>query len=177
MKRIAIVSFAVCFLSANAALGQDAPPTPPSCTLNNLAVGADTLAAANEAMTLMGGADRMSATIELLMPVMANSIRKQTPGVSEETMAAFQTALREEMQKHVPEMMSQIACIYARHYTLAELKELSAFYGSPLGKKLVSSSSDIAKETLPVGMAWGMRVGTAAAEHVKEILRAKGMKI
>lgn len=51
----------------------------------------------------------------------------------------------------IDEMMAEIGPLYARHYNVAELKELAAFYRTPLGQKMLTLSPRLAAESMAVG--------------------------
>jgi len=51
----------------------------------------------------------------------------------------------------VDEMMAEIGPLYARHYNVAELKELAAFYRTPLGRKMLTLSPRLAAESMAAG--------------------------
>ena len=49
------------------------------------------------------------------------------------------------------DMMAEIGPLYARNYSVAELKELTAFYRTPLGQKMLALSPRLAAESMAVG--------------------------
>lgn len=51
----------------------------------------------------------------------------------------------------IDEMMAEIGPLYARHYTVAELKELAAFYRTPLGRKMLALSPRLGAESMAIG--------------------------
>ena len=51
----------------------------------------------------------------------------------------------------IDEMMVEIAPLYARNYTVAELKELTAFYRTPLGRKMLALSPRLSAESMAIG--------------------------
>jgi hypothetical protein len=53
------------------------------------------------------------------------------------------------------------ACIpaYSKYYTHDEIKQLIAFYESPLGRKLVEVTPLITQETMLIGQKWGEKLG------------------
>ena len=51
----------------------------------------------------------------------------------------------------IDEMMAEIGPLYARHYSVAELKQLSAFYRTPLGQKMLALSPRLAAESMAIG--------------------------
>ncbi len=51
----------------------------------------------------------------------------------------------------IDEMMAEIGPLYARNYSVDELKQLSAFYRTPLGQKMLALSPRLAAESMAVG--------------------------
>ena len=51
----------------------------------------------------------------------------------------------------IDEMMAEIGPLYARNYTTAELKELTAFYRTPLGRKMLALSPRLSAESMAIG--------------------------
>ncbi|MEM8510916.1 hypothetical protein RCH14_000207 [Massilia sp. MP_M2] len=51
----------------------------------------------------------------------------------------------------IDEMMVEIAPLYVKNYTVAELKELTAFYRTPLGRKMLALSPRLSAESMAVG--------------------------
>jgi len=51
----------------------------------------------------------------------------------------------------IDEMMAEIGPLYARNYSVGELKQLSAFYRTPLGQKMLALSPRLAAESMAVG--------------------------
>lgn len=49
--------------------------------------------------------------------------------------------------------------IYDRHFTADELRQLLAFYHTPIGRKLLAEQSAIAQEATAAGQQWGQRLG------------------
>lgn len=54
----------------------------------------------------------------------------------------------------IDQMIDEMVPLYASNYTVAEIRELSAFYQSPVGRKMMALSPKLAAE----GMAAGQRV-------------------
>ena len=60
--------------------------------------------------------------------------------------------------------------IYDKYYTELEIKQLIAFYQTPLGNKVITTMPQIMQESMQAGQAWR----TAIAEKVFNNLKAKG---
>ena len=68
-------------------------------------------------------------------------VPKQIPAIAK----AFGDTLRDP--KMMDELFAEVAPLYARHFTVAEIKELNAFYKTPLGKKMIELTPQIAQES------------------------------
>jgi hypothetical protein len=51
----------------------------------------------------------------------------------------------------IDEMLVEIAPLYVKNYTVAELKELTAFYRTPLGRKMLALSPRLSAESMAIG--------------------------
>lgn len=60
-----------------------------------------------------------------------------TEKIPAEKRAAVQDAIKTEAATFRDELVGVFAAYYADAYTLAELKELASFYGSPIGRKMM----------------------------------------
>ncbi|MEO6068530.1 MAG: DUF2059 domain-containing protein [Gemmatimonadales bacterium] len=55
----------------------------------------------------------------------------------------------------LPVLVDDLALIYARHFTLQELEQLTVFYRTPLGQRMANESGAIGMETSESGQRWG----------------------
>jgi len=49
------------------------------------------------------------------------------------------------------EMMQDTAALYARHFTVTELRQIAAFYKSPVGAKMLTSMPQLMNESMQSG--------------------------
>lgn len=80
--------------------------------------------------------------------------------------------MEKEMIKEMDDLYEKIAIIYDKHFTEDELKEIIAFYESPIGKKMVKEMPELMKESMEVGRIWGEAIG----EKIGDKLVKKGYK-
>jgi hypothetical protein len=82
----------------------------------------------------------MEATLAQSMETMLQQQVKQAP-----MMAQFQDIMREFMKKAMnwQEVREDYVRVYAEVYTTDELRQLRDFYGTPLGKRLLSSLPEV----------------------------------
>jgi hypothetical protein len=72
-------------------------------------------------------------------------------------------------------MAEGIAGIYARYFTLEEIRGLIAFYETPLGSKVTETLPAIAQESMKVGIAWAGKQMPAVQKRIEDTLRAEGL--
>lgn len=179
-------AFAVALLalfSGGMAHAGDTPAVPADrtpgdgCQIDGKPVDAALLAAAEDLQAQSDTTGRLSQVIDSLVPSMVEMVKKTTPSASDEALSEFSDEFRKEMKANLPEVLKQTACVAARHYTLADMQQMKAFYATQLGQKMLANGPVMAKEMFTVGEIWGMKTGMSAAHHVLEKLRIKGVKI
>jgi hypothetical protein len=65
-------------------------------------------------------------------------------------------AKRDVFDKEIIELQKQLIPVYLKSFTPEEVKQLIAFYTSPLGKKLVGGTTQVSKESMKVAQPWAM---------------------
>jgi hypothetical protein len=66
-----------------------------------------------------------------------------------------------------------LTVVYDRHFNTDELRQILAFYRSPIGHKLLDAQPAIMRESMLAGQEWGQRLGAEVAQQ----LAAEGIKI
>jgi len=135
-------------LTFNAAKAQTAATTPPS---------AATIKAAEDMLAASAGAEQFEKTINSTMAQMSTAI-------PEDKRTKFMEVMKTFISKYCnwDSIKGDMAAIYAREFTEAELKQLAVFYKSPLGKKL--------NEKLPMIMSASSNIGQKIVmEHQTEL--------
>ena len=95
--------------------------------------------------------DLMLQTMETAAPAQ----RAANPQIPAEFWDRFLAAVRERRG----ELEALIVPIYARHFTTDELRQLLAFYRTPIGQKVLTEQPAIAREAMEGGREWGQQLG------------------
>jgi hypothetical protein len=82
--------------------------------------------------------------------------------------------MRTDLAPRFDELTAEVAKLYAAHFTEAELKELLAFYKSPLGAKLISEQSKVGEEGLKFAQDWANRLSDQVIANMREELKKRG---
>ena len=91
-------------------------------------------------------------------------------------MAEFARLAGKEIEARLPKYAEEVALIYARTFTLDELKQLNAFYDSPLGQKLLEKSPVLFKESADLIQQMGADVVREVWRVMLPELQKRGIK-
>jgi hypothetical protein len=93
---------------------------------------------------------------------------------------ALDETLRSVLEALAPareQLVVSVALLYASRFTEQELKELTAFFRSPLGQKFQQAGGPIAQETSSVMGQWMQQVQQIAFDRVRAEMRRRGHPI
>jgi hypothetical protein len=65
-------------------------------------------------------------------------------------------------------LIDLIIPIYSRHFTHDDIRQMIAFYDSPLGRKMTSELPAIMQESMQVGSQWGAALSRQIMERLKD---------
>lgn len=82
--------------------------------------------------------------------------------------------LQQKMTARIDELMEAVVVIYSSNFSAAELHDLTAFYQTPTGQKLLQKTPTIAQQTMLAGQKFGQSAGAEAQKEMIEQLRNKG---
>jgi hypothetical protein len=84
----------------------------------------------------------------------------------------------------VPEIVKQrdvlndkLAALYTTQFSIDELKEIAAFYHTPVGQKLAANQVKILQASVPVVQAWSRGLSELVARRIKEEVAKQGQKL
>jgi len=107
------------------------------------------------------------------------ALRAGNPGLSDRAIAIVQQevnqVVEEEMQQE--SLQALIYPVYARHFTLDELKALIAFNRSPAGIKANEVMPLLLEESRQAAEAWSREIGPRIGERVLERFREEGIDV
>lgn len=91
--------------------------------------------------------------------------------VAQETRAVLDARLAGERG-----LFSTIYPIYHKHFTLAEIEALLAFYRTPTGQKALTAMPQVTMESMQAGQRWAQSVGQAVQIRVERRLAEEGLR-
>jgi uncharacterized protein len=84
------------------------------------------------------------------------------------------TRLRAEFNPRRNEVIDEIARLYAQKFTEAEMKDVIAFYKSPVGKKFVTEEPALIDQGLARAEQWSRRVADEVMVRFRAEMKKKG---
>jgi len=162
-RSVALAGFlAFSLLSATPAVTQ----TPP----------ADAMAAARELFVVMRMDDQYKAMMPMLLQALKPAIVQGRPQI-ERDFDALSPILLQGFESRLGEVTEAVAGIYARNFTAAELREVTAFYRGPTGQKFLQKLPSIMQEAMVMGQRIGNKLGDELKGRMIEELRKRGHNI
>ncbi|MDO5608970.1 MAG: DUF2059 domain-containing protein [Capnocytophaga sp.] len=76
-------------------------------------------------------------------------------------------AFEAEVQKMMPDFFVLLSNVYIEEFTHGEIKELLAFYETPIGKKITSKSAVLADKGMKAGYQWGQNLQDVMAKYME----------
>jgi uncharacterized protein len=136
----------------------------------------EALAAARELVVVMRAADQVKAVLPAVMQSLKPAIVQGRPQI-ERDYDAVMPMLLESMNARFGELAELLARVYAQNFTVAEMKDLIAFYRSPTGQKLLARTPAITQQSMAAGQQFAVKLFDDLKGRVIEELRNKGHNI
>ncbi len=101
--------------------------------------------------------------MDQLIPAMKQLTAKEVP-------ADFWDSFRGKWNRKTKDKLVEIYVpIYKKHLTLADLKQIVAFYESPVGKKLAAATPSMTSEGMQAGQQLGMKIAQEMMQEMQQL--------
>jgi len=161
----AAAALAVTFIFGGPAAAQTASP--------------ETIAAARELVLVMRAAEQFKTLLPLIIRQLKPAIVQGRPEV-ERDFDAMIPVLQEIMgaqSEPIAKLADDIAMIYARNFTVDEMRRVTAFYREPVGQKFLDKVPVITQDSMSAGQEFGRTIAVELQRRMVEELRKRGHKI
>ncbi|GAB4575472.1 MAG: hypothetical protein Tsb008_16250 [Rhodothalassiaceae bacterium] len=111
--------------------------------------------------------------IEDILP----ELLEANPGKEEALRAMLDSGVRAAMEEMKPDVIALTTSVWSRHFTLEEIRGLTDFYRTPLGRKLLEKQPIIARESMEGGMFISQRAARLAMQRVKAAMTEAGLTV
>ena len=137
------------------------------------APSAGAVAAARELIVVKGGAAMFEPVIPGVIETAKNSLVPTNPNLTKE-LNDVAAQLRKDYDGKKAELVYEVALIYAKHFTEQELKDLVAFYKSPLGQKMLKEEPLALDQGMKRAQDWSQEFSEAVLVRIRSEMTKKG---
>lgn len=134
------------------------------------------IAAARDLVVIKGGTAMFEPLIPGVIESAKNSLLPTNPQLAQ-PLNEVAAELRKQYEPKRAEILDEVAKIYAEHFTEQELKELVAFYKTPLGKKLLAEEPAALDQSLKAAQAWAVHFSDQVIERFHVEMKKKGYNL
>jgi hypothetical protein len=131
------------------------------------------VAAARELVDTMRLTDQFKAMLPNILQAVKPMIAQNRPDVTRD-LDALTPVMLEGMTANVTALADEMAAVYAKNFSAAELRDLITFYKTPTGQKLLDRTPAITQQSLAVGQAWGQKIAGELQSRMTEELKKRG---
>lgn len=139
-------------------------------------ISPEQLALARKYVDLTDKAQVYEAAMVMTADQTSKLLTQSNPEIAQQINEAIGKALEARRGKK-DELFNQIARIYAVSFSSEELQQIVAFYESPVGQKLATSSREISQAVQAVMRIWTSNNGTDFVREVRATLKAAGYNV
>ena len=128
---------------------------------------------AKEILTITGAMTLFNPLIPGVIEQAKNLFLQQNPGLGKD-LNEIAAKMRTDLAPRFNELTSEVAKLYATHFTEAELKELLAFYKTPVGTKLVVEQPKVIEEGVKFTQPWANALTDEVIAKMRDELKKRG---
>ena len=136
--------------------------------------------AIKELMSITGSTQLVEILGKAVFQKMATFVQKTNPEIDPRALKIIEEEVISLMREETGEKGSfrqLIYPIYHKHLTLEEIKELTKFYKSPVGKKMISVLPNIVQESMQAIQPWANSLVPTIQQRVLTRFEKEGIKI
>jgi len=163
MRHALVAVFAAAFLAIAPGWAQTPSPiaaAPPP---------AENLAAARELVQVMKATDQFKALLPSIFAALKPAFVQGRPDMEKDYDAVMPIVIDGAMQR-LNEFADMLAAVYARNFSVDEIHDLTAFYRTPTGQKLIERQSVIGRESLAAGQQFGQELVLDLKQQINDEL-------
>jgi hypothetical protein len=116
----------------------------------------------------------------LVVPLMLRQMRQAMPSPGPDQQDSVDQVFAEVEKQFIDrsgELIDQIAVLYGRTFSVGEMNTLTEFYETPVGRKFIEATPQLAAEAMQLGNVWGQQIGREAEQKIREELRERGIEL
>jgi hypothetical protein len=130
-----------------------------------------------ELIKVSGMMKTMDQLAEVVGISVVEQVKKKHPNMTDDHAKIIREELAAGFRDGTPEFLASAAPLYGKHFTLEEIKDLTAFYKTKTGQKAMQVLPVLMQESMTLGQQWAQRIIPSTMEKIKSRLLAKGLAL
>lgn len=135
------------------------------CFMAGMAVKAQDNKAYEEAMVKMLEVSKTMEAMEQIAPQITAVVKQQVGSTN--VPDSFWQELEQNMVNMYDKILKAMLPVYQKYLTIEDVREITKFYETPVGKKLAASNTKIAMEAMPIAQNIAMQIMQEFMENAK----------
>jgi uncharacterized protein len=135
----------------------------------------EAMTAARNLVTTMKLSDQYKALLPAILFGLRPALTQDRPEIERDYDATIPTIV-EAFAPYYTAMVNDIATVYAKNFTVGELRDIETFYRQPVGQKLLEKAQALAQQSNQVGQDVSRKASEDLRARLTEALRQKGQK-
>jgi len=131
------------------------------------------MATAQQLVKITGAAEAFQSLVPGVVEQAKLLFLQQNPDLSGE-LNAVAAEVRKEYAPRVSELTNHVAELYAQRFTVAEMKQVIAFYTSPIGKKYQNQLPQIVQNSGKFAHDWANKLSDEVIEKMRADMKKRG---
>lgn len=103
-------------------------------------------------------------------------MQQSRPNMPAEEAKAYGEAYASALRSRIGDLVTEITKVYAQEYSAEELKQIIAFYRSPVGQKYLDKAPALSQRAAALGQTWQQQVEQAAQSEAAQEMKKRGYK-
>ena len=137
---------------------------------------AEAVDTARQIIALKGGENIFNTLIPGVIEQSKYMFEQQNPNLGN-PLREVATKLRNELTPRQAELNSEVAKVYASRFTEKEIKDLLAFYQSPLGRKLILEEPKALDQSMTYAQDWARKLSDEVVVKMRAEMKKLGHDI
>jgi uncharacterized protein len=135
----------------------------------------EAVAAAAELVITLRLADQFKMTLPAILRALKPIVVQGRPE-TERDFDAVSSAVLDAMNARVSELIGPLAAVYARNFTVGEMRQLVAFYRTPAGQKFLDKQAVVTEEATTITQNIGRTIAGEMHKQIIEEMRKRAQK-
>jgi hypothetical protein len=136
----------------------------------------EALSAARELIETTGASAQFDQALPLLTGPLMQAFTTLAPDRAGE-IRELMAEMVKRFSSRKSELIEQIAVIYAESMSIEDMRGVTAFYQSEVGRRMVAAQPEIMRQSMFAGQTWGQRIGAEIDAEMRRELRKRGIDL